>query len=223
MQQSNCFDLLSAARSIADFASAEGVLSYQGIQRPVYSHMGALLADCVLQAGLNYTTVVRPRIASILATFPHATTIKVLVKVIEEEGSPRFLQWEHREKVSRFDNLLAFVAEAEIQTTAELRFALEESGFRKDIRNLRGVGPKTVDYMACLVGADRIAVDRHIKSFASIAGLENDGYDYLQQAFAYAADLLDISRREFDSRIWSYQSVRSDKQLKFQFEDEWHG
>ncbi len=179
--------------------------------------MGAVLADSVLQAGLNYARVVKPRIASILRTFPHASTVNVLIEVIETEGSPKFLQWEHGEKISRFDSLVAFVADAEIENTFELGEALRDDNFRSNIQRLRGVGPKTVDYMACLVGADCIAVDRHIRGFAEFAGLENGSYEYLRDVFSFAADLLSVSRREFDASIWRYQSAKAVEQLTFEF------
>lgn len=210
-------DALYDARRIADHAVRTGVLGSRVSCRPVYQHMGAVLADSVLQAGLNYAKVVKPRIASILRTFPQATTINILMGVIEREGSPKFLQWEHREKVSRFDNLVAFMAEAEIDSTFQLSKALRDESFRVDIRHVRGVGPKTVDYMACLVGVDCIAVDRHIRGFADLAGLEDDSYDYLREVFSFAADLLSISRREFDASIWHYQSEQNNRQLSLQF------
>lgn len=216
-QQPNYSDALYAARCIADHAVRAGVLASRVSCRPVCHHMGAVLADSVLQAGLNYVKVVRPRIASILRTFPHATTVNILIEVIEREGSSKFLHWEHREKVSRFDSLVAFLAEAEIESTCELGEALRDENFRTDIRHVRGVGPKTVDYMACLVGVDCIAVDRHIRGFAEFAGLEDESYNYLRDVFSYAADLLSISRREFDASIWHYQSAIKDHQLFLEF------
>ena len=172
----------------------------------------------MLQAGLNYENVVKPRIASILTMFPHAATVNVLIKVIETEGTPKFLQWGHHEKVSRFDDLVRFVAAHKIDDTVELGDALQDGRFRDDILRVKGIGPKTVDYLACLVGADCIAVDRHIRGFAEAAGLENNGYEYLRQVFSFAADLLDVSRREFDARIWHYQSIKVRRQLIFGFE-----
>ena len=213
----NSSNALQAARRVADHAVRTGVLGPRVSCRPVYQHMGAVLADSVLQAGLNYAKVVKPRIASILKTYPRATTMNVLMGVIEQEGSPKFLQWQHREKVARFDNLVAFMVEAEIDSTSDLSRALQDKSFRRDIRRVRGVGPKTVDYMACLVGVDCIAVDRHIRGFAELAGLEDDNYDYLREVFSFAADLLSISRREFDASIWRYQSEQTARQLSLKF------
>ena len=163
--------------------------------------------------------VVKPRIASILETFPQASTINALIEVIEKEGSPKFLQWKHNEKISRFNELVAFVAEAQIESTCELGAALRDDSFRADIRSLKGVGPKTVDYMACLVGVDCIAVDRHIKTFAEAAGLGDDRYEYLRDVFSFAADLLFVSRRDFDSCLWRYQTETSIRQYAFDYLD----
>ncbi|MEJ0023255.1 MAG: hypothetical protein WDN76_07345 [Alphaproteobacteria bacterium] len=49
---------------------------------------------------------------------------------------------------------------------------------------INGVGPKTYDYLACLVGVDCIAVDRHIKAFASAAGVSANSYETLSAATA---------------------------------------
>lgn len=216
-ERSNYSDTLYAARCIADHAICNGVLASRVSCRPVYHHMGAVLADSILQAGLNYVKVVRPRVVSILRTFPQATTINTLIRVIECEGSPKFLQWRHQEKVSRFDDLVAFLVDAEIESTCELAKALRDKSFRVDIQHIRGIGPKTVDYMACLVGVDCIAVDRHIRGFAEVAGLDNDNYDYLREVFCFAADLLSVSRREFDASIWKYQSEQNIEQLEIDF------
>lgn len=218
-QQPDCIDALYAARCIADHAVKEGVLVSRATYRPVYHHIGAVLADSILQAGLDYAKVVRPRIATILKLFPHAVTINILIEVIETEGSAKFLQWKHSEKISRFDGLVAFVENAEIETTYELGEALRDDNFRTDIRRVRGIGPKTVDYMSCLVGVDCIAVDRHIRGFAKCVGLENESYEYLQDVFGFAADLLSISRRELDANIWHHQTMKSGQQIAFDLTD----
>lgn len=210
-------DALYAARCVADHAVRVGLLSIRVSHRPIYHHMGAVLADSVLQSGLNYEKVVKPRIASIFETFPHASTLNTLIEVIETEGSSKFLRWQHGEKIARFDSLVTFVAKAKIENTCELGEALQEDSFRSKIQRVRGVGPKTVDYMACLVGVDCIAVDRHVRGFAEFVGLEDGSYNYLRDVFSFAADLLSISRREFDSIIWYYQSSQNTRQMSFGF------
>ena len=215
--QIDSLQALQAARCIADYAIEEGVKDAEIRCRPTYDHMGAVLADSVLQAGLNYASVVKPRVQSILESFPHARTVDVLVEVVRHEGSGNFLQWRHQEKTDRFDALISFLVDVEIRSTADFGEALNDDQFRHDIRQLRGVGPKTVDYMACLVGVDCIAVDRHIKGFAQNAGFMQDNYELLKDIFSFAADLLDMRRREFDAWVWQYQVNKSNPQLAFAF------
>ena len=206
LPQKECSNTLYAAQRIADHATNKGIPKASAPSRPVYDHIGALLADSVLQAGLNYSNIVRPRVRKILQNFPQATTLNILVQVIEEHGSNNFLQWQHHEKISRFNELVDFLVVAKVESTTDLGEALLDETFRIEIQGIKGIGPKTVDYMACLVGMDCIAVDRHIRGFAEQAGLKDYSYDYLRDAFSLAADLLCISLREFDASIWRYQS-----------------
>ena len=43
-----------------------------------YNHIGALFTDIILQAGLNYAYVVKPRVNRILYDFPQANNLQEL-------------------------------------------------------------------------------------------------------------------------------------------------
>ena len=206
-------EVLLVARRIADYAKNEGALSEEKCPRPTCEHLGAVLADSVLQAGLNYTTVVRPRILAILRTHPDRYAISSLVSLIQNDQTSAFLNWRHPEKVSRFEALVVFLQEREIEYASDLRECLASDKFRSAIQKLSGIGPKTVDYMACLVGIDSIAVDRHVRTFAKTAGVENDDYHFLRESFCCAADLLSLPRREFDSWLWRRAATPAQVQL----------
>jgi hypothetical protein len=202
-------DSLRAARRIADFAEAEGVAKIELTRRPTSNHMGAVIADAVLQAGLNYSKVVRPRIHAILRDHPDKDRTSALARLVAQQRTSEFLNWEHSEKVGRFNSLIALLSRARVECVEDLRLKITEGSFRTDLQAVRGIGPKTVDYLGCLVGIDAIAVDRHVRRFASKCGVINDDYEFLHLAFSYAADLLSISRRDFDAWIWRSQSVRT--------------
>ncbi len=68
------------------------------------------------------------------------------------------------------------------------------------LANFTGILP-TFSAPGILITVDCIAVDRHIRGFAQFAGLEENSYNYLRDVFSFAADLLSISRREFDASI----------------------
>lgn len=206
-------EVLLAARRIADHAKDEGALREQQAPRATCDHMGAILADSVLQAGLNYMTVVRPRVLNILQKYPQANTISELVKLIQKKRTGEFLNWQHHEKVTRFVDLVIFLKDWGIEDAQDLRDNMVGEHFCSDVQSVNGVGPKTVDYMACLVGIDSIAVDRHVRTFAKSVGVENNDYHFLRRSFCCAADLLELPRREFDAWLWRRATFSSQKQL----------
>lgn len=206
-------ELLMAARRVADFASTQGVPSTYSVRRSTYDHAGALLADAVLQAGLAYRTVVWPRVGRILKEFPEANRVSALICVVRKGGTEDLLDWQHPTKVARFENLVDFLHASEVDTVEDIRRVLKSDTFCADLQSLNGVGPKTIDYMSCLVGIESIAVDRHIRTFAAKAGVDGDEYNFLKNVFCFAADLLSISRREFDAWVWSREANKQSAQL----------
>lgn len=199
-------DVLLAARRVADFAKAEGLLETAPMLRPTLEHMGAVVADAVLQAGLNYASVVRPRVMAILQNHPEADRVSALTKLVEGRQVPAFLNWNHQTKLDRFEQLVIFLARNSVETAEDLREHLGRPEFRVSLRTVSGVGPKTVDYLACLVGMDSIAVDRHVRSYAFRADVHSQDYDFLREVFCSAADLLSLSRRAFDAWVWRRES-----------------
>lgn len=215
--QSSAVQMLIAARRVADYAKELGADLQRFEIRPSYDHMGALLADSILQAGLNYHSVVRPRIIAILSDFPGLSRISNLLELVERGETSAFLNWTHQEKVGRFDALVLFLADASVEHVDDLKECLQDGGFAKALRGVRGVGPKTVDYMGCLVGMDSVAVDRHVRTFAKRVGVMEDDYDFLKTVFCYAADLLSVSRREFDAWVWQRETSLTTRQMAFAF------
>ena len=204
---------LLAARRIADVAKNEGINVGEKPLRSTSEHLGVVLADSILQAGLNYTTVVRPRVMEILQAYPDRTTVSSLVELIKEGRTGIFLKWRHREKIARFEGLVYFLSSCGIEGARDLRLKLKTEEFCHSLQSVSGIGPKTVDYMACLVGIDSIAVDRHVRAFAKMVGVERDDYHFLRQSFCWAADFLSLPRREFDAWLWRRSAMPSDVQL----------
>lgn len=63
------FEILKSARVLANYAQKQGLAVDEQMLRPTYDHMGAILADSVLQAGMNYANVVKPRVDAILLSY----------------------------------------------------------------------------------------------------------------------------------------------------------
>jgi len=180
-------------------------------ERTVCNHLGAVLADSILQAGLRYETVVKIRVERIVQYFPEAATLGGTARLIDRGEVAEFLLWKHPQKIERFINLVRTLERHGIDDTYQLRLWLQHAQWRKDLLAIAGVGPKTVDYLSCLVGVDCIAVDRHVRAFAKCAGISIGDYYTLQRVVSYAADLVGMSRRDFDSWIW--RTVSTGEQL----------
>jgi hypothetical protein len=202
-------ETLKSARCIADYAVGMGINTEAKETRPITDHLGAVLADAALQAGLNYRSVVRPRVERILHQYPDAADMVGLQKVLENRSVAEFLQWKHPDKIGRFTALRELLQSERLQTVADLRRWLLSGNSRNALLDISGVGPKTVDYLCCLVGIDCIPVDRHVKLFAKNAGIEARDYEGIRLAVSFAADLLGISRRTFDAWLWKLASMNT--------------
>ena len=202
--ESDTLAALTSARLVAQLAENKGVVRGNAWYREPLCHVGAILADASLQAGLNYKTVVRVRVDRIVAQFPEAATLTGTFQIIAAEGATYFLNWHHHTKVERFVYLAELLRSEEVDDFDQLRSWLQNAKCRVKLRAIHGIGPKTVDYLCGLVGLDYVAVDRHIRTFANDAGVAAADYDFLQTVMSYAADLLGVSRRHFDASIWAY-------------------
>ncbi len=84
---------------------------------------------------------------------------------------------------------------------------MEESNLLK-LRNIRGIGPKTVDYFKILAGVSTNAIDRHLLKFLKLADIEAKNYENAQRIINETADILSMDRAKFDHSIWQYMSKR---------------
>jgi hypothetical protein len=209
----NALEYLALARQIADYAERQGINEIAIWNRVTCQHLGAILADSILQAGLNYRTVVKPRIERIIIFFPEAATMAGTVDLIERGAVANFLSWKHSEKIDRFIRLARTLESQNISDTESLHMWLQRAESRDQLLSLSGIGHKTVDYLCCLVGLDLVAIDRHARTFARNAGVEISDYEGLKTAFSYAADLLGLSRRDFDSWVWRLVSQKSASEM----------
>lgn len=73
---------------------------------------------------------------------------------------------------------------------------------------MRGIGPKTADYIKILIGSQTAAADRHVFRLLSEAGLEASNYEVARDILNLTADILGVERVFFDHSIWQYMSKR---------------
>ncbi len=176
-----------------------------------YGHMGATIADAILQAGTNYDAVVRPRVRGILESYPEAVTTSAFKRLIDEQGLKTILLWNDDEKPNRILALTQFFLDQGIQTEHDLAAWLADDANRPKLLHVRGVGPKTVDYLKILVGLQTAAVDRYVFRLLEEAGVDVANYDEAREVVNFAADAMEVERAYFDHSIWRYMSQRDKK------------
>lgn len=137
-----------------------------------YFHMGATICDSILQAGVRYDTVVKPRIKTLFEKYPEANTTSAFWSLINRIDLKDLINWSHPEKPRRIRELTRFFLERGIETEENLSEWIQKEENRRALLQIKGIGPKTVDYLKMLAGLPAIAVDRHLKNFLRLAGIE---------------------------------------------------
>lgn len=181
---------------------------------PYINHVGALFTDTILQAGVNYRSVVWPRVAHVLDTFPYATTVSIFAEILENYGTANVLHWSNAEKIQRMNELVLFCLDHQIETSRQLTEFLRYEQNVNMLKDIHGIGNKTCDYLKRLLGFDTVAVDRHIRSFMESADIYCDDYFDIKEIVEYAADFMEKTRRELDYSIWLYMSRKEQKVIQ---------
>ncbi len=197
--------LASYVRSLSDFTFVAAM--------DRYNHMGAIVADAVLQANNRYNATVKPRVDQILAQYPKACTTSSILDALQSTTATEFLDWKGIDRAERFYQVIKLFKSEGVEAEADLQEWLSQDSNLPKLRAINGIGPKTVDYFKILVGISTSAIDRHLKSFLGMAGLKLRTYEYEQSVINATADILGKDRACFDHSIWQYMSER-DEEIK---------
>jgi hypothetical protein len=179
---------------------------------PGWQHMGAVLSDAALAIHAHYASTVLPRVRDLKEKWRDADTVSGFTARIMSDDVSAVLRWREGAKLEVLRNLIKTMEELRIETVADLRSQLtgeNSQEVRAALRNIHGVGPKTVDYLAILAGSeDDVAIDVHIQRFAAEAGVSDTSYQALRDAMITAARRRGCSPAAFDSAIWTHMSSR---------------
>lgn len=202
-------DVVRLTRFVLDLSGFE----IQPDRGPCYAHMGATITDAILQSGLNYRTIVAPRIRRLLLCWPDASRTSIFLEMLTQNGLNQILQWRHSEKPVRIGQLTELLLKESVEIESDLSGWLNCQSNCERLRTVRGIGPKTVDYLKSLVGLQSVAVDRHVRTFVALAGVEAKSYEEIHEVVRLAAEELGIGLRSFDRSIWNFVSAEDRKSL----------
>jgi hypothetical protein len=173
-----------------------------------YGHMGATLTDAVLQAGVKYETVVRPRVRRLLAEFPEARTTSAFADLLRSAGAEQLLMWKGKRKVVTLNALITLLLSDRVETEDDFRAWINMPGNLNRLRQINGIKDKTAHYLEILLGIQSVAVDRHLFAFLAEAGLHTRDYSEAHMLIREAAESLGIRPSYLDHSIWRYMSER---------------
>src|SRR5438552_3311587 len=118
---------LSAAEKLARYVrSLPDFQIYETIDGN-YKHIGATVADAVLQANNRYKTHVKPRVNHILAQYPEACTPTSLLSLLTSMSIKDFLNWRGEDRAERFYRVVCLFKSEGIETETDLRIWLADS------------------------------------------------------------------------------------------------
>lgn len=166
--------------------------------------MGALVADVSLQAAVNYSAVVRPRIVRILDLYPRQTTITAVLDLLGGIDACHFLKWRHPAKPKRFVSLIECLHKNRIDDVDDLTAWLNEQSTRTALLSIEGIGNKSFDYLKLLCGLDVFPIDRHMRRLLSVAGIDAECLTYhkAQHLFDEACRRLALNPGATERSLW---------------------
>jgi hypothetical protein len=167
-----------------------------------YDHIGAKLADAVLQRGVNYEAFVRPRVDRIVRDYPTGQTTSGFLALLRSEGAATVLELRAGRKPRTVEQLAQFFVDRGVETTSGLVTWLQRAGNSSSLMTVYGVGPKTISFLKLLVGLDAIAVDRPIVRFVQQAGVAVQDRDHVEAILTKAGRLLGLTGAQVDQLIW---------------------
>lgn len=181
-----------------------------------YQHIGATLVDTVLQAGLKYDTVVKPKVLAMQKNIA-ARTVKGLLSLSNDNNSElkKVISWRDDRKPNLITQLAKFFDSQGVSTEDDLKTWVSSDSNSEQLKTIKGIGSKTIDYLKILVGVQNCAIDRHVFRFIKNAGIKLSAKDYdgqYQEAkdiIEKTAEKLNIDKSILDHSIWEYMSKKT--------------
>lgn len=191
--------LANHIRSIPGFAFATFDVPYR--------HMGATLVDAVLQAGVNYATLVVPRVQRLLRDYPDAVTTSEFARLLREVDPHVLLRWKGPRRIAVLHSLTGLLVAEGVESEADMLAFLDRPGSKSVVMGIKGVKSKTFAYLRFLAGAgDAVAVDRHMRRLLQDAGIEAPSFDEAQQVYGEAALLLGVTPATLEYSVFLHGS-----------------
>lgn len=183
-------------------------------QRTPYYNMAATLTDAVLQAGMNYKSVVYPRVYNILNKYSEYRTTCDFIILFQTIPIEEIIQWKNKRKQDTICDLAWYLYKCNVNTEDDLAEWILDDENAESLLNINGIGRKTIDYIKLLSGQQAIPIDRHMFQFLEIAGILTTNYKEASRIMRKTAAILEVGESVLDKTIWNYMvGEKADGQL----------
>ncbi|MCC0575127.1 hypothetical protein [Streptomyces californicus] len=169
-------------------------------------HMGAVICDVSFQPRCNYERTLRPRLLRLQLSWADARKVRGFQRRLVTEDLAVAMKFNHAQKVATAHAITDLLAADGVDTREDFHAWLDHQANRAALRTVKGVGPKSIDYIGNLVGRSHVAVDVHLRAFAADAGVPDLPYDQLRAVYEEAAALLGHDKGGLEHAVWRHNS-----------------
>lgn len=170
-----------------------------------HDHMGAIIADGILQQGLKWEDVVKPRLKE-LVKIKKAETTTGFYNFYNKKGLEILIDFKNKRKIKAIKCIVDLLIKEKVETPINLNKWLRQDENIEKLKNIYGVGDKTTDYFKILAEIPNSAVDRHLMNFLRKAKIEVKTYTEAHRIINKTADSSKRNKSLFDYSIWKYMS-----------------
>lgn len=174
-------------------------------------HVGAIIVDAILQSGINYLQVVEPRVRRFREQHPEARTTSGFLDLIAQQDLSELINWRGSVKLERIGNLTAFFEKEGIETRGDLKSWLLQFGSSERLKELKGIGDMTADYLKMLAGIEVCAADSLTVGFLRDAGVDPSSYEEARDILCRMSRMMDVHPVALGFTIWRYIASRRRK------------
>jgi endonuclease III len=201
-------DAQQEIEKVANYVKLVQPSFYPYRKRLPYNHMGATITDAILQAGLNYKSVVYPRVYELFSKYSLYTSTTDFIILFQTIPLIDLINWKNSDKPVRIENLTWFLFNEKVESEKDFSEWIMLTTNMEKLSQINGIGPKTIDYLKMLVGIPSIPIDRHLFKFLERAGVKTEKYDHARYLYDEVSQALNINKEELDFNIWNLMSSR---------------
>lgn len=173
-----------------------------------YNNMGATIIDGILQAGVNYDSVVRPRVDKFREEYGDLKTTNDFYDLITKNDLSVLINFKGA-KIQRIHQLTKLLKIQGIETEKDLFMWLSNDDNVLTLSNIKGIKDKTINYLKILTGhKDTLAIDVRLRNFIKLCckDIELFSDKYAFELLKKVALKLKVEPTTLDYSIWKYMS-----------------